>query len=51
MAKFKVCFSGFAYINADDADEAQEKFNDEDFAYLEHEITECKEVDEFIVTV
>ncbi|MBR5878410.1 MAG: hypothetical protein IKY91_02575 [Akkermansia sp.] len=26
MAKFKVCYSGYAYVEADDADEAEDNF-------------------------
>lgn len=51
MAKFKVTFKGFAFIEADDERETQEKLEDEDYAYLEYEIDSVEEVDEFIITM
>lgn len=49
MAKYKVCFSGFAYIEADSKEEAVDIYNEDDFDYCEQEITSCEEVDEFLV--
>lgn len=52
MAKFKVMFSGFSYVEAEDEDEAQEKYNDEDdIIYSEREITEVVEVAAFEVII
>ena len=45
--KYKVIFSGFAYVEADNEDEAAENFN-VDEAYREEEIECIEEVDEFI---
>ena len=49
MAKFKVVFKGFAYVEAYDAEEAQEKFDDEDYAFCECGVEIVEEVDEFTV--
>lgn len=51
MAKYKVCYEGFAYVEADSEEEARELFEDEDFAYREQEVTEITEVDDFLVTI
>lgn len=51
MAKYKVKFEGFAYIEADDVEEAEEKFDDEDYAFCEYRTTEIEEVEEFLVEV
>ena len=51
MAKFKVMFSGFSYVEAEDEDEAKEKYNDEDDIYSEREITEVVEVAAFEVII
>lgn len=50
MAKYKVTYSGFAYIEADDKEEAEEKFEDEEFVFSEYRIDEIAEVDEFAIT-
>jgi hypothetical protein len=49
--KYKVCFSGFAYVEAEDVTEAVEAFDDDDFTYKETKVTSVAEVDEFIVEV
>ena len=49
MAKYKVCFSGFAYVEADDEQEAKEKLEDREEAYMEYAMDSVEEVDEFIV--
>lgn len=50
MPKYKVCYSGFVYIEAEDEDAAQESY---EFGgvYEEKEITSVEEVDEFVVTL
>jgi hypothetical protein len=48
--KFKVTFSGFAYVNASDAEEAKEFFDDGDYAYCEWD-ADAEEVDEFTVII
>ena len=51
MAKYKVSYGGFAYVEAESEEEARELFEDEDFAYREQEITDVIEVDDFLVTI
>ena len=48
MAKYKVCFSGFAYIEADSPEEAEAGYPD-DAIFEELRITKVREVDEFVV--
>ena len=50
MAKYKVCFSGFAYVEAESAEEAAECY-EVDFAYMEETVLSCEEVDEFAVAL
>ena len=48
--KYKVNFSGFAYVEADSKEEAREKVLYEDEAiYSETQVTYIEEVDEFEV--
>lgn len=50
MAKYKVYYSGFAYVEADSEEEAMEDY--EDFnVYEERQIEEVEEVDDFIVDI
>lgn len=49
--KYKIVFHGFAYVEADDIEEAEEKFDDEDYAFCEYGVTEILEVDEFLVSI
>lgn len=51
MAKYKVRFSGFAYVEADDKEEAQDVFQDEEEMYKETDIDSVEEVDEFTITM
>ena len=51
MAKYKVCYEGFAYVEADSEEEAKELFEDEEEVYREQEVTTVKEVDDFLVTI
>ena len=51
MAKYKVKFGGFAYVEADNEEEAEEKFEDEDYVFCEYGIANIEEVDEFTVRV
>ena len=51
MPKYKLTFSGFAYIEAEDKEEAEDKFDDEDFVFSQYGIDEIAEVDEFTVEV
>ena len=49
--KYKVSYSGFAYVEADSEDEAQMAYEDGDSIYEEEWIEEIEEVDEFIVSI
>ncbi len=49
MAKYKVGFSGFAYVEADDENEAMDIYQSGETIYEENEIGEVIEVDEFTV--
>ena len=47
--RYKVKFSGFAYIEADSEDEAEECFDNEEFVYKETSVDSIEEVDDFVV--
>jgi hypothetical protein len=49
--KYKVSYSGFAYVEANDEDEAQMAYEDDDVIYAEQMIEEIEEVDEFTVDI
>lgn len=49
--KYKVCYSGFAYIEADSMQEAEEMFEYDDFTYKEQNVDRIEEVDSFIVSI
>lgn len=51
MAKYKISFSGFAYVEADDKDEALVLFDDDLDIFREQRIDSVTEVDEFVVEV
>lgn len=51
MPKYKVLFSGFAYIEAENADEAEDLFNNDEFDYMERSIEAVEEVDDFVIEV
>ena len=46
---YKVNFSGFAYVEADSKDEAEECFYDDEFAYKAYSVDSIEEVDDFVV--
>ena len=48
--KYKVNFSGYAYVEADSVEEAVENFNVDEF-YREEEIEWIEEVDEFNISM
>ena len=50
MAKYKVCFSGFAYVEADSTEEAEEYY-DFDYIYEEKQIDNIEEVNELVVDI
>ena len=43
---YKVPFSGFAYVQADSKEEAEEKFGDDVTVYKQSDIGDVEEVDE-----
>ena len=47
--KYKVFYSGFAYVEADSPDAAEDKYWISESVYEEEEITEVVEVEEFSV--
>ena len=49
MAKYKVSYSGFVYVEADTSEEAEEKAFDEEEIYSEKQVDAVIEVDEFVV--
>jgi len=49
--RYKVSFSGFAYVEADSKEEAEEKALDGETVYEETEIVQTEEVDEFTVRI
>lgn len=50
MAKYKVSYSGFVYVEADTAEETEEKaFDEVEEIYSEKQIDSVIEVDEFVV--
>lgn len=51
MARFKVCYSGYAYVEASSENEAKQKFLDDQVTYDEMSIDFAYEVDEFGVEV
>jgi hypothetical protein len=51
MKKYKVYFSGFAYVEADSHDEAIEQWRNGEAVYEEFEDEGSDEVDEFVVGV
>lgn len=51
MAKYKISFSGFAYVEADTEEDALELFDDDLDIFREQRIDSVTEVDEFVVEV
>ena len=51
MAKYKISFSGFAYVEADTEEDALELFDDDLDIFREQRIDSVTEVDEFMVEV
>lgn len=49
--KYKISYSGFAYVEADNEDEAQMAYDDGDTVYEEEWIEAIEEVDEFTVLI
>lgn len=51
MKKYKVSYTGFAYINAESKEEAEEKFDDDDCVFGELNVESVEEVADFRVRV
>ena len=51
MAKYKISFSGFAYVEANSEEDAIEMFDDDLDIFREQRIDAVTEVDEFTVEV
>lgn len=51
MKKFKVNYTGFAYVKADSTEEAEEKFDDDDYLYGELKVESIEEINEFSVRI
>lgn len=50
MAKYKVCYSGFAYVEADSVEEAEDDY-EFGSVYEERQVDMIEEVDEFFVSL
>ena len=51
MKKYKVEFSGFVYVEAEDEEDAKEKYNDGETIYEESEVNSVKQVSDFHVSL
>lgn len=49
--KYRVNFSGLAYVEANDTKEAEDKFKCGDTAYEEYEVDDVELVDDFVVEI
>lgn len=49
MARYQFMYSGFAYIEADNLEEAEEKYAEHDFIYDENQVNRVLAIDEFVV--
>lgn len=49
--KYRITLGGFAYIEADSREEAEQKYYDGDEIYKEEGITDIEEVDSFDVYI
>lgn len=50
MSKYRVDFSGFAYVEANDQDEARELVEEGMYVYMEYE-SRAREIEEFEVVL
>lgn len=51
MGKYKVYYSGFAYVYADDPKDAEENFDRDCALFDEYQVDGVQEVDDFTVEV
>lgn len=51
MKKYVVTFSGFAYVEAESEEEAEEKYNNGDEFYKECSVDDVEETDAFIFSL
>lgn len=51
MKKYKVEYSGFAYVYADDPQDAEENFDRDSALFDEYGVDGVQEVDDFVVEV
>lgn len=51
MAKYKIYYSGFAYVEADSEDEAEDKYSWDDTILDEKSIDSIVKVDEFVMEI
>lgn len=51
MKKYKVEYSGFAYVCADDPQDAEENFDCDSALFDEYGVDSVQEVDDFVVEV
>ena len=51
MAKYKIEFSGFAYVEADSKEEAHEAWLNDECIYLETGVNDISEIEEFDIEV
>lgn len=49
MAKYRIEYEGFMYVEAEDYDEAEQKYFGDDYIYKESGEYEISEVSDFIV--
>ena len=51
MARYKVCYEGFAYVEADNEEEARENYENGYIIYGEEEINEVKKIRDFFINI
>ena len=51
MSKYKICYEGFIYVEANNEDEAIDKYDMNDTIYEEREVTIVEEMDEFGIQI
>jgi hypothetical protein len=51
MKKYKLTVNSFYYVEADNEEEAEQKWQDDDFAYGESDLVSTEEVEDFEVEI